>query len=97
MLETTKTIVLNTPIESNDGKVRYEQIDLKEPVLIQVEQFYEAQNKSNHSIAAMRLLISLVSSIPESVLKKMAISDFHKCQEFLLGFLDSKRSIAGNN
>ncbi|WP_445494052.1 phage tail assembly protein [Photorhabdus sp. SF281] len=97
MLETTKTIVLNTPIESNDGKVRYEQIDLKEPVLIQVEQFYEVQSKSASSLPSMRLLISLVSGVPESVLKKMAISDFSQCQEFLLGFLDSKRSIAGNN
>ncbi|MCC8466653.1 phage tail assembly protein [Photorhabdus bodei] len=96
MLETTKTIVLNTPIESNDGKVRYEQIDLKEPVLIQVEQFYETNDKSN-PLAAMRLLISLVSGIPESVLKKMAISDFHQCQEFLDVFLDSKNFTTGSN
>ncbi|MCC8466906.1 phage tail assembly protein [Photorhabdus bodei] len=96
MLEKTKTIVLSTPIESNDGKVRYEQIDLKEPVLIQVEQFYEASKKAN-PLAATRLLISLVSEIPESVLKKMAISDFHQCQEFLEGFLDSESSKSGND
>ncbi|MDC9591322.1 phage tail assembly protein [Xenorhabdus sp. XENO-10] len=87
-MEKTKVITLNKQIESNDGKEVYTEIHLREPALFEVEQFYEAQSKNTHSILpAMRLLIALVSGVPETVLKKMAISDFNICREFLTGFL----------
>ncbi|AOM40492.1 phage tail assembly protein [Xenorhabdus hominickii] len=87
-MEKTKVVQLSKPIESNDGKEVYTEIHLHEPALIEVEQFYDAQAKSpNSSLPAMRLLIALVSNIPESVLKKMAITDFNVCREYLLVFL----------
>lgn len=69
-IEKSKTFTLNTPIESNDGSTRYETINLKEPVLFQVEQFYAEQAKSPSSLPAMRLLIVLVSGIPDPIIKK---------------------------
>ncbi|PHM22909.1 phage tail assembly protein [Xenorhabdus budapestensis] len=85
-MEKTKVIQLSKPIESNGGKEVYPEIHLREPCLIEVEQFYEMDKKSN-PLAAMRLLIALVSSVPETVLKKMAISDFRQCEAFLTAFL----------
>lgn len=84
---TTKTITLSKPLESNDGKVRYEEVNLREPCLIEVEQFYDVQNKASNSLPGMRRLISLVSEIPETELKKMAITDFKQCRDFLTPFL----------
>lgn len=95
-MEKTKVIQLVKQIESNDGKEVYQEIHLREPVLIEVEQFYEMDKKSN-PLAAMRLLIALVSPVPETVLKKMAITDFRKCEEFLTGFLAYTPSNNGNN
>ncbi len=97
MLEKTKTITLGTPIESNDGKIRYDELTLKEPVLMQVEQFYEVQGRSQSSLPAMRLLISLVSTVPESEIKKMAITDFNLCRDYLLDFLTFNRSSSGSS
>ncbi|CDH24977.1 phage tail assembly protein [Xenorhabdus bovienii] len=74
-MEKTKVIRLSTPIEDNAQKIIYEEIHLREPALFDVEQFYEMDRKSN-PLAAMRLLIALVSPVTETVLKKMAISDF---------------------
>ncbi|PCQ37213.1 hypothetical protein CQA26_15425 [Providencia rettgeri] len=96
-IEKVKVHTLNTPLESNDGSIRYEQITLKEPVLIQVEQFYAEQAKSSSSLPAMRLLIVLVSDIPDPVIKKMAITDFAVCRDYLQSFLEYKPSLTGNN
>nr|WP_272670851.1 phage tail assembly protein [Providencia sp. PROV147] len=95
-IEKTKVIELETAIESNDGKTRYESLTLKEPVLIQVEQFYERQSQSSSSLPAMRLLISLVSLVPETEIKKMAISDFVKCKDYLSSFLALNHSGNGS-
>ena len=88
VLEKEKIIILGKALESNDGKVRYEEVSLREPVLIEVEQFYEVQNTTRNSLPAMRRLICLVSNIPETELKKMAITDFKQCRDYLLPFLD---------
>lgn len=96
-MEKTLTFTLSSPIESNDGKTRYDEITLKEPILIQVEQFCAEQAKSNSSLPAMRLLIVLVSGIPDSEVKKMAITDFNKCKEYLMGFLVLGLSENGNS
>lgn len=66
-LERTKIIVLTTPLEDVAQKTRYEQLELKAPTLSQVEKFYEKQESSS-AIAAMRLLIGLVTDTRESVL-----------------------------
>lgn len=86
MLEKSKTITLSKKLEMADGKIVYESLDLKEPVLVQVEQFYECQRNKN-SMAAMKLLIALVSSVPESVLGNMDFTDYKQCEAYLMGFL----------
>ncbi|MDI9094221.1 phage tail assembly protein [Providencia rettgeri] len=96
-MEKTKTFTLSTPIESNDGKTRYETITLKEPVLIQVEQFYAEQAKSSSSLPAMRLLIVLISGIPDSEIKKMSITDFNHCKDYLMSFLALGLLESGDN
>ena len=88
-LERTKIIVLTTPLEDTAQKTRYEQLELKAPTLSQAEQFYEKQAAST-SLAAMRLLIALVSGTRESVLQPMDFLDFRKCEEYLLSFLTWK-------
>ena len=88
-LERTKIIVLTTPLEDVAQKTRYEQLELKAPTLSQAEQFYEKQAAST-SLAAMRLLIALVSGTRESVLQPMDFLDFRKCEEYLLSFLTWK-------
>ncbi|OTA14317.1 hypothetical protein Xvie_03836 [Xenorhabdus vietnamensis] len=95
-MEKTKIVILGKQIESNDGKEVYTEIHLREPALFEVEQFYEMDKKSN-PLAAMRLLITLVSSVPETVLKKMAISDFRQCEVFLTHFLAYIPSSNGND
>ncbi|MBQ5214418.1 phage tail assembly protein, partial [Klebsiella quasipneumoniae] len=76
-LERTKIINLTMPLEDAVQKTRYEQLELKAPTLSQAEQFYEKQASST-SLAAMRLLISLVSDTRESVLQPMDFIDFRK-------------------
>ncbi|AKL32049.1 TPA: phage tail assembly protein [Klebsiella pneumoniae] len=88
-LERTKVIPLIKPLVDEAQKTRYEQLELKAPTLSQAEQFYEKQASST-SLAAMRLLISLVADTRESVLQPMDFIDFRKCEEFLLGFLTWK-------
>ncbi|PHM60620.1 hypothetical protein Xsto_03819 [Xenorhabdus stockiae] len=97
-MEKTKIVQLSKPIESNDGKEIYQEIHLREPTLIEVEQFYEADRKSN-PLAAMRLLIALVSQtqLTDTVLKKMAITDFRECEVFLTSFLAYTPSDSGSN
>ncbi|MDE1476238.1 phage tail assembly protein [Xenorhabdus bovienii] len=95
-MEKTKVIILSKQIESNDGKEVYTEIHLREPALFDVEQFYEMDRKSN-PLAAMRLLIALVSPVPETVLKKMAITDFRECEVFLTHFLAYSPSSNGKD
>ncbi|MDE9443343.1 phage tail assembly protein [Xenorhabdus bovienii] len=95
-MEKTKVIILSKQIESNDGKEVHTEIHLREPTLFDVEQFYEMDRKSN-PLAAMRLLIALVSPVPETVLKKMAITDFRECEVFLTHFLAYSPSNNGSD
>ncbi|MCP1629617.1 hypothetical protein J2T25_002568 [Citrobacter amalonaticus] len=88
-IERVKIIPLAVPLEDQAEKTRYEQLELKAPTLSQAEQFYEKQAAST-SLAAMRLLIALVSGTRESVLQPMDFIDFRKCEEYLLGFLTWK-------
>ncbi|WP_252120454.1 phage tail assembly protein [Symbiopectobacterium purcellii] len=85
-MEKTKIIPLSKPLDDKTQKTAWEQIELREPALLEVEQFYDKQTKSS-SLAAMRLLISLVSGVPESALGRMAFTDYRECEGFLLGFL----------
>ncbi|MEY0288064.1 phage tail assembly protein [Providencia rettgeri] len=96
-IEKTKTVRLTTALESNDGSERYEEINLKEPVLFQVEQFYAEQAKYSSSLPAMRLLIVLVSGIPDPMIKKMSITDFAVCRDYLQSFLAFNPSDHGNS
>jgi hypothetical protein len=88
-LERTKTITLIAPLEGAEKNVTYESLQLKAPALVQVEQFYERQ-ATQTSLSAMRLLICLVTGVPEGQLQKMDYIDFKKCEEYLLGFLTWK-------
>ncbi|WP_073381743.1 phage tail assembly protein [Edwardsiella piscicida] len=88
-IERVRTIELAVPLEDAMQKTRYEQLELRAPTLSQAEQFYEKQAAST-SLAAMRLLIALVSGTRESVLQPMDFIDFRKCEEYLLSFLTWK-------
>lgn len=94
VLEQTKTITLSKPLEQ--ANVRYEQIDLKEPVLSEVEQFYEMQ-RSKNGMSAMKLLISLNSGLTERVLGSLAYTDYRKCEDYLMGFLTFTPSEDGSS
>lgn len=88
-LERVKIIPLVKPLEDTTKKMTYPELELKAPTLSQAEQFYEKQAAST-SLAAMRLLISLVTDTRESVLQPMDFIDFRKCEEYLLSFLTWK-------
>ncbi|EKN3986914.1 phage tail assembly protein [Yersinia enterocolitica] len=85
-LERTKTITLIKPISHEATKTTYEFIELSEPVLIQVQQFYDEQAKSG-ALSAMGLLISLVSNVPREAIKKMAFTDYKACEVYMMSFL----------
>lgn len=86
-IERTKRIILNKKLEHEAAKTTYEALDLREPTLIEVESFYN-KSKEASGLAAMKLLISLVSGgIPESVISRMAFTDYKQCEEFLDSFL----------
>ncbi|AXC64891.1 TPA: phage tail assembly protein [Salmonella enterica subsp. enterica serovar Newport] len=79
-------ITLRKPLEDESRNIRYETITLTEPVLMQVEQFYDMQKKSN-TLVAMRLLVSLVSGVPESIIRRLPYTEFRRCEEYMTGFL----------
>ncbi|ARZ01736.1 phage tail assembly protein [Yersinia ruckeri] len=85
-LERTKTITLVKPIGHEAMKTTYEAIELSEPVLLQVQQFYDEQAKSG-ALSAMGLLISLVSNVPREAIKKMAFTDYKACEVYMMSFL----------
>ncbi len=86
-LERSKTITLVKPISDNSGKQTWEAVDLSEPTLLQVQQFYDEQAKAG-ALSAMGLLIALLASVPREVVKKMAFTDYKSCEVYLLGFLN---------
>lgn len=88
-IERIKIIPLVVMLKDESLKTSYQSLELKAPALSQAEQFYEKQGNSN-SLAAMRLLISLVSGVREATLANMDFLDFRKCEEYLLGFLTWK-------
>lgn len=88
-LERVKIIPLVKPLEDSTKKMTYPELELKAPTLSQAEQFYEKQAAST-SLAAMRLLIALVTDTRESILQPMDFIDFRKCEEYLLSFLTWK-------
>ncbi|WP_145547762.1 phage tail assembly protein [Yersinia massiliensis] len=85
-LERTKTITLVKPISHEATKTTYEFIELGEPVLLQVQQFYDEQAKSG-ALSAMGMLISLVSNVPREAIKKMAFTDYKACEVYMMSFL----------
>ena len=88
-LERVKIIPLVKPLEDTTKKMTYPELELKAPTLSQAEQLYEKQAAST-SLAAMRLLIAIVTDTRESVLQPMDFIDFRKCEEYLLSFLTWK-------
>ncbi len=86
-LERNKTITLVKPVSDKSGNQTWESIDLHEPALIEVQQFYNEQAKTG-SLGGMGLLITLLSGIPQEVVKKLAFTDYKACEEYLLGFLN---------
>ncbi|QWA09789.1 phage tail assembly protein [Sodalis ligni] len=96
-LERSKTITLVKPISDNSGKQTWEVVDLCEPTLLQVQQFYDEQAKAG-ALSAMGLLIALLAGVPREVVKKMAFTDYKSCEGYLLGFLNySPTADAGGN
>lgn len=89
-MEDTITITLGKPIEDKATKTEWTEITLKEPVLIQVEQFNDKLRSTNNSLTASRFLIHLVSGVSESALKMMTLSDYKKCDAWLNRFFTTK-------
>ncbi|WP_447868812.1 phage tail assembly protein [Rahnella aceris] len=89
MEEQEKSIVipLDKPLADASGKLVWENIELHEPALIEVNQFFDKQ-KTDGALAAMGLLISLLSGIPPQVIKKLPFTTFKQCEVFLLTFLN---------
>lgn len=89
MEEQDKNIVisLDKPLADAGGKLVWESIPLHEPALIEVNQFFDKQ-KTDGALAAMGLLISLLSGIPPQVIKKLPFTTFKQCEVFLLTFLN---------
>lgn len=89
MEEQDKSIVipLDKPLADTSGKLVWENIELHEPALIEVNQFFDKQ-KTDGALAAMGLLISLLSGIPPQVIKKLPFTTFKQCEVFLLTFLN---------
>jgi len=87
--EQDKSIVipLDKPLADAGGKLVWENIELHEPALIEVNQFFDKQ-KTDGALAAMGLLISLLSGIPPQVIKKLPFTTFKQCEVFLLTFLN---------
>ncbi|UAN61538.1 phage tail assembly protein [Serratia sp. JSRIV006] len=96
MLEEAKTITLKKPLETAGGKLVYSELELKEPVLVQAEQFYERREQKG-ALNAMRLLISLVSGVPEGPLANMHFTDYKRCEVYMLGFLSFDPSKDGSS
>lgn len=94
VLDKTKTVMLCQALKVGD--MCYEQLDLKEPALAEVEQFYDVQRAKN-SMAAMKLLIALNSGVTEKALGAMAFTDYRKCEDFLMSFLTFNPSTDGNS
>ncbi|MBQ0955990.1 phage tail assembly protein [Serratia symbiotica] len=93
-LDKKKTIVLSKALTMGD--VRYEHLDLKEPVLAEVEQFYDIQRAKN-SMAAMKLLIALNTGVTEKALGSMAFTDYRQCEDYLMSFLTFDPSPDGSS
>lgn len=89
MEEQDKSIVipLTKPLADTSGKLVWESISLHEPALIEVTQFFTSQ-QTNGPITAMGHLISLLSGIPQLVVKRMPFTTFKQCEVFLLTFLN---------
>ncbi|CFQ94684.1 bacteriophage protein [Yersinia frederiksenii] len=85
-MERSKTISLVKPISHEATKTTYEVIELCEPTLLQVQQFYDEQTKTG-SLSGMGLLIALVSGVPREAIKKMAFTDYKTCEVYMMGFL----------
>lgn len=83
------SIALEKPLSDATGKLVWETVELHEPALIEVHQFYEEQKK-NGALSAVGLLISLLSAIPLNVVKGIPFSRFKQCEAFLLTFLNFK-------
>lgn len=85
-MEKSTTIELSKPIEDKTTKQEWSEIELREPVLFEMEQFFDKLKQCGNSLTAARLLIHLVSGVPESALKTMNSSDYHKCDQWLNTF-----------
>ncbi|MGC6386575.1 phage tail assembly protein [Ewingella sp. S1.OA.A_B6] len=85
----TITIPLDKPLTDASGKLSWEAVELHEPALIEVSQFFDEQKK-NGALSAAGLLISLLSGIPTTAVKRLPFSSFKQCEAFILTFLNFK-------
>lgn len=94
MEEQDKTILipLEKPLADASGKIIWENIELHEPAVIEVNQFLDKQ-KTNGALAGMGHLISLLSGIPPQVIKQLPFTAYKRCESFLLTFLNYKPEI----
>ncbi|AVF37396.1 hypothetical protein BV494_07790 [Rahnella sikkimica] len=79
--------MLANPLQDSAGKRSWSSIDLSEPNLEQVDQFYKTQTVKG-GLTSMSALIAELSDIPPEVINRLPYTDYKSCEAYLLGFLN---------
>ncbi|WP_392563202.1 phage tail assembly protein (plasmid) [Orbus sturtevantii] len=86
--ESTKVITLITPIANNDNSLKYESVQLREPTILEMENYYNDIKSNNNHLSAVKKMVSLMSAIPMEITNKLKWRDFKNCESYLMGFFD---------
>ena len=86
-LESSTVILLPQLLEDSKGQQSWNGIDLCEPTLQQVDDFYKEQSAKS-ALVAMAALISDLSGIAPAVINRLPFTDYKRCEGYLLGFLN---------
>ncbi|WP_226790049.1 phage tail assembly protein [Rahnella sikkimica] len=85
--QSSTIIMLANPLQDSAGKRSWSSIDLSEPNLEQVDQFYKTQTVKG-GLTSMSALIAELSDIPPEVINRLPYTDYKSCEAYLLGFLN---------
>lgn len=92
--ENSTVIVLSKLLEDSKSQQSWSGIDLFEPTLEQVDQFYKAQTAKG-GLTAMSALVSELSGIAPEVINRLPFTDYKRCEGYLLGFLNYSPAMEG--
>lgn len=93
-VEISTVIVLPKALQDGKGEQSWAGIDLGEPCLEQVDQFYKTQTVKG-GLAAMSALIAEISRIPPQVINRLTFTDYKRCEGYMLGFLNFSPTAGG--